>query len=296
VNLSINYVILFSFIDYNVSLFYILIMKPIKRLIPAVLEAGRKAREGQNNVSHTYKEDGSILTRFDTELNDFLCGVIADAYPDANIISEEVQSDFIPGRKWTFTIDPIDGTDSYSQGLPGWCVAVGLLDADLNPVGGVIYAPCWSSASGEETLIIAEVGEQPTLNGDPIQPDFDYDNDPEKSQLMISSSLHKSYSIRNYPGKIRYTGCAVLNIISIPLYSKITAALLTPLHIWDIAAAHAVLRFFGMTLIYSNGKTLSYQNLINREVTEDLIIAGTPESIQIIKNCTIPLKKEHNEG
>jgi len=289
-DLSTKYVNIVSFLDFYEILFYPKVVKNIiSTLIPAVLEAGRKAREGQSNVSHTYKEDGSVLTRFDTELNEFLCNHISEKFPEANIVSEEKSTTYIPGRDYTFTIDPIDGTDSYSQGLPGWCVAVGLLDADLLPIGGIIYAPRWSSSSSEETLVVAEVGKKPTLNGQQITLDMEYEEAPEQSQLMISSILHKSFSIRKFRGKIRYTGCAVLNLLSIPLYKNITTALLTPLHIWDIAAAHAVLRSLGLTLDYFSGRAVSYADLVNREVTEELIIAGSTKSISMIRNIVTPL-------
>ena len=47
-----------------------------------------------------------------------------------------------PGAKpYTFCLDPIDGTDAFSQSMAGWCTSLALLDETLTPVAGIIYAP-----------------------------------------------------------------------------------------------------------------------------------------------------------
>ncbi len=252
-------------------------------LLPTVLKAGEKAKSSQKGVSHSYKKDGSILTHIDTELNSLLCQTIREHFPDANIISEEEDSVFKPDRKYTFTVDPIDGTDSYSQGLPGWCIAIGLLNSQLTPVGGIIYAPRWSTPTSDETLVVIEPGQHPTINGESIFLDMSSELLPEQSQVMISSSLHKSVNIQHYPGKTKYAGCAVLNILAITMYQRVTCTLITPLHIWDIAAAHAVLNALGLILVYSNGDSISYKALTNRELTRELILAGSIDSVSTTK-------------
>ena len=259
-------------------------------LIPAVLEAGRKARDGQLNVSHTYKEDGSVLTRFDTELNAYLMDSIKQEYPDANIITEEMETDYRPGREYTFTIDPIDGTDSYSQGQPGWCVAVGLLDSTLKPVGGIVYAPRWGMSSAPETLVIAEQDSLVLVNGKPFTLDMSAQENPERTQSMINSRFHRDYGLPNYPGKIRYAGCAVLNALSVLLYPSVTAALISKVHIWDIAAAHGILQSAGLTMEYISGREINYESIVDRSPTEEYILAGSNQSIETIKSFMEPVQ------
>jgi len=256
----------------------------LNKLLPAVLAAGDKAKAGQKGIARTYKRDGSVLTHIDTELNAFLCKNIHENFPDANIISEEDTAVFRAGREYTFTVDPIDGTESYSQGQPGWCIAIGLLDKDLEPVGGIIYAPRWSTSSSCETLVVSEPGGLPTVNGEAISPDMNYASDPEKSQVMISSSLHKSIDMSKYPGKLKNSGCAVLNLLSIATYPNVICALATPLHIWDIAASHSVLKALGLDLEYYNNDSIQYEYLLDGELTHELILAGSSKSIQTTKN------------
>lgn len=263
----------------------------ISTLIPAVLDAGKKAKSSQKGVTHTFKQDGSVLTHIDTELNTFLCQKIKEFFPDANIISEEEDSEFVPGRSLTFTVDPIDGTDSYSQGQPGWCIAIGLLDVELNPIGGIVYAPRWSTPSSCETLIVAEPGECPTINGETMTIDMSSESLPNKSQLMISSSMHRNINIRHYPGKLKYSGCAVLNILAISMYQSVVCSLLTPLHIWDIAAAHAVLAALGLEMEYYEGEKISYRSLVNRELTPELLLAGSASSIAVTREYITPVSE-----
>jgi fructose-1,6-bisphosphatase/inositol monophosphatase family enzyme len=263
--------------------------KLIEPLIPAVLEAGKKALQGQPRLNRSFKADGSILTQFDTEVNRLLCDHIRRDYPEANIISEEADSRFDPDRPYTFTVDPIDGTDSFVQGYPGWCVAVGLLDGELKPRGAVIYAPLWAGPRGGETLAVLEPGEPLLLNGKPFSPGDAADFSPETSQTMISSTLHRFYGIKDYPGRTRYAGCAVLNLLSLILYPDVASALLTPLHIWDLAAAHAVLDILGYVIEDREGNPLTYQDLKGREKTKTLFLAGKREAVDYMKKTVIPL-------
>lgn len=40
----------------------------------------------------------------------------------------------------TWVVDPIDGTAPFLNGMPGWCICIGLMDAE-GPLLGAIYAP-----------------------------------------------------------------------------------------------------------------------------------------------------------
>lgn len=68
-----------------------------------------------------------------------------------------------PGTsKLTWVVDPIDGTAPYLNGLPGWCVSIGLMD-ERGPLLGVIYVPVL------EEMFRGGRGQGATLNGQPIR-------------------------------------------------------------------------------------------------------------------------------
>lgn len=86
---------------------------------------------------------------------------LADAFPDDGIVGEEHGT--VPGRSGrTWVIDPIDGTTSFVNGIPGWCVVLACVDETGASIG-VIRDPV-----ADETYIGAR-GRGATLNGRAIR-------------------------------------------------------------------------------------------------------------------------------
>lgn len=256
------------------------IKRNFEKLIQDVISAGNYAAQQQSIVTRNFKSDGSVLTRVDTELNSRLTDSIIKFFPGNRIISEENPSD--PGTitNWTFTLDPVDGTDSYSQGMPGWCVAVGILDEKMVPSGAIVYAPQWGNAGGN--LITLFPGESPMLNGHPLPvTSFHKTN---KFQIMASSNIHRHFNFQSFKGKIRNTGSGVLNILGIMLHSEVEGTVLTPCYIWDLTASHAILLSAGLEMEYLHGEKINYTFLAKREKAEDYIIAGSEKTTAIIRD------------
>ena len=65
-----------------------------------------------------------------------------------------------PGER-TWFIDPVDGTYNFLSGIPYWCSAVGLVDAD-GPVLGAVFYPA------QDQLWIGGRDRPTTLNGEPV--------------------------------------------------------------------------------------------------------------------------------
>jgi myo-inositol-1(or 4)-monophosphatase len=63
-------------------------------------------------------------------------------------------------RVWV--VDPIDGTREFIQGIPEWCISIGLLEGGV-PVAGGIFNP----ATGE--LVLGSLEDGVTLNGEPVR-------------------------------------------------------------------------------------------------------------------------------
>lgn len=85
------------------------------------------------------KADGTPVTRADTTVDARLRERLADVYPDHGILSEEGTT-LAPTTRWTWVIDPVDGTSNYTNRLPYWCISVALL-YEGQPVLGVVDAP-----------------------------------------------------------------------------------------------------------------------------------------------------------
>ena len=66
--------------------------------------------------------------------------LIEDQFPDHGIQGEEY-GDKSPSGRYSWSLDPIDGTRSYMCGLPSWVTLIALLE-DGEPVAGLIDNPC----------------------------------------------------------------------------------------------------------------------------------------------------------
>lgn len=256
----------------------------IMDMVPHIRTAGRLALELQRSGSlHTSrKADGSLVTQADTQVEDMLYDKLFALYPQANILTEETARAFDPQKPYTFALDPVDGTEVYSRGLAGWCVALGLLDHALQPIAGVIYAPCL------EMLIVADVGQKPTLNGSPLNPWDQALPLSARSNLLVTSRIHRLLDMSRFPGKIRSLGSAELHLSLHLLYPDVVGGIQMPLtHIWDVAAAHALCRAAGLRVEYYDGRQIDYSVMVDGGIAEDVILAGSKAALQALRE-TLP--------
>jgi fructose-1,6-bisphosphatase/inositol monophosphatase family enzyme len=248
----------------------------IAEALEHVETAGTMALDAQRKLAfhdRSYKADGSVLTQVDTQVEEYLFARVSRLYPGANILTEETARSFDPARPYTFTIDPIDGTDVFSQGMAGWCVCLGLLDGDLTPIAGIVFAPKL------DLLIFADVGRQATCNGEPIVLPDVVAPLSARSNIMISSTLHRQLDLTRCPGKLRNVGSAALHICYPVIYPGVVGAILhSAIHIWDVVAAHAITLSHGWDLEYLRGDKLDYATMVDGSCAADVILVG-PDAI-----------------
>ena len=101
---------------------------------------GRIARERFGQVEASWKADGSMLTRADLEIQAALERDLAAAFPEDAVLGEEGLRSGPPDAAYRWVLDPIDGTNNFGRGLPGFSVSVGVL-CDGRPVAGAVYDP-----------------------------------------------------------------------------------------------------------------------------------------------------------
>ena len=225
-------------------------------LVEEVKSCASFACSNQTKIHLSYKHDGSVLTETDLTVSERLTKFLRENAPDCNIVSEESPTEnYRDNAPFTFVIDPIDGTDSYSQGIDTWCVSVGILDSNLNPVGAVICAPRFGVAS-EGTLVTSFPGSPDVyVNGRKAVP-FTHHNPPK--QPALGSDTLKHMDISSYKGKLRSYGSSIIHLLCPVIFFNIDATLDPTCYSWDIASAHAVVLKMGMKLIYSDGEDVKY--------------------------------------
>lgn len=105
-------------------------------------EAGRVQleyfRSGNLNIQAKFNE-ADVVTAADKASEKLILEEIRRLYPTHSILSEESGADLNLGE-YRWVIDPLDGTTNFSNGLPNFCVSIGIQHKGETIVG-VVYAP-----------------------------------------------------------------------------------------------------------------------------------------------------------
>jgi myo-inositol-1(or 4)-monophosphatase len=105
------------------------------------LLGGRLALERFHRADASIKDDGTVVTDADVAIQDALGREIARLFPTDGLVGEEGPIGE-PRRqaRYAWILDPIDGTNNFARGMPGFSVSVGVL-RDRMPFAGAVYDP-----------------------------------------------------------------------------------------------------------------------------------------------------------
>jgi fructose-1,6-bisphosphatase/inositol monophosphatase family enzyme len=140
----------------------------------AGLLAAEMRRAGLSTTRKTSVSD--VVSEADHAAEELIVARLREARPDDGVVGEEGSSS--PGSR-TWYVDPVDGTYNFLSGLPLWCSAIALTDAD-----GVILGAVYQAATDE--LWLGGRDHPTTCNGVPVPPLVD----APLSQLSVASYLH----------------------------------------------------------------------------------------------------------
>lgn len=242
-----------------------------------IREAGAFAVANQKGISIKTKADGSPVTVVDITISDMIIDTITELLPSCNIISEESLTEFKKDAPYSFILDPIDGTDVFSQGLPSFAIALGILDSNRVPVGAMIYAPRFGVGENELFLRL-DPGLELLLNG--LRVKTEQKDDVE--QITMSSKGQRLIDFTDYNGKVRTFGSTIIHMIAPIVFKNISGCVNAPCYVWDFAASHAVLKSQGYDVKYWNLEPVEYTDelLIERKRLKGFILAGTEKGIE----------------
>lgn len=242
---------------------------------------GEYACEAQKAIGHTFKADGSVLTETDLAISRQLIELISKLFPEANIVSEEHVTAFREDAELTFVLDPIDGTDVYSQGMPSWAISLGILDASLRCVGAMIYAPRWGLSADEGLFFRLDPtpGAPLLLNGEPFVPPGNKD---EPHQVTMSSQVTSYVDLHAFQGKARCFGSNIIHMLALLIHNSIQGALTTSCFAWDLAGAQALLEHCNFVVCTAEGEPFLYTRafLEHRLATSGVIYSGTKKAVE----------------
>lgn len=168
-----------------------------------------------------YKGRANIVTDVDLQSEKCLKSLLQAEYPNYSILSEESQAiTGSSGYKWI--IDPLDGTNNYSFGIPFFCIVIALVKGK-DVLLGIIYDPL------RDEMFLAQKGKGAVLNSSPIHVttkktvrdsliglDLGYvDENGKKSLEFIAALWPRMYAYRIMGSAalgMAYTACGRLDL------------------------------------------------------------------------------------
>ena len=184
-------------------------------------------------VDFELKEGGDPVTEADRRIDD----VLRRRLPrdGEGWLSEETIDDTARlGCRRVWIVDPVDGTREFVEGLPEWCISIGLAE-DGRAVAGGIYNP----AAGNLVLGSRETGV--TLNGEPAR--VSGRGELEGALVMASRSEMRRGEWERFRGRgfrIEASGSVAYKLAQVAAGLADATWTLVPKHEWDVAAGAAL--------------------------------------------------------
>jgi myo-inositol-1(or 4)-monophosphatase len=206
----------------------------------------------------TRKGQGNLVTEVDILSEKAIIDLLKKEYPDFGVLSEESHSSTsITGYTWI--VDPLDGTNNYTFGIPFFCVNIALVQNE-NILLGVTYDP----VRGE--LFQAEKEKGACLNGSKIHVstisslqesliglDLGYSQDRGRQMLDTVNRLWGQVHC------VRLMGSSSLGL-AYAACGRISLYFHRYLFPWDIASGLLLVREAGGEVVDWEGEPAGYRN------------------------------------
>ena len=249
----------------------------IKKLLE---EAGDIAIAKQETLSVSQKKDQSLVSEVDYEIELFLKERILKKFEKDLCIGEEFgfENMLTESQKRIWAIDPIDGTNPYTKGLPTWGICVGLM-CEKTPLAGGFYMP------KTKEIFIGEKGKGATRNSKKLP--FLKEMQIEKQTMIFVPSSQKKFFNFNFIGKSAAYGSASTHIAYTAAGCAIAALVDRP-QIWDILAPLAILEEVGGGGFLPDGNPIDLISMADGKKIEGPVFFGKRENIEkVLPNIEI---------
>ncbi|WP_028549528.1 inositol monophosphatase family protein [Paenibacillus sp. UNC451MF] len=238
-------------------------------------EAGRMIHSKMNSDFSTEQKSSvfDVVTEIDRASEQLIRQRLMESYPEHGFLGEEESfahagelADRLEQAKtepFIWIVDPIDGTNNYVQGIPGFTVSIALASyGEL--IVGVIYDPC------RDEIFWAEKGKGAFMNGNPIA----VSDAVELAQTVVGTGFPSKAANRQAVmtslqeiapqcRSIRSLGSAALHLAYVGA-GKLGAFWEYGLNAWDIAAGVLIIEEAGgrVTDTLGNPYNLSVQHVV----------------------------------
>jgi len=252
----------------------------IEVAIAAAKEAGQiiLANFGaERQIRH--KSKGNLVTDVDLLSEKFILELLQNEYPEFSMLSEESNSS-ATFADYSWIVDPLDGTNNYTFGIPFFCVNIALVKGE-DILLGITYDPV------RDELFHARKGHGAYLNDSPVQVakgnsfeeslvglDLGYSHERGMEMLQIVNRLWGQVHCLRIVGSsslgLAYVACGRIN-----LYFH---RYLFP---WDIASGILLVREAGGDVIDWQGEPASFRTVeliaSNNQLAQEFLVRFAEE-------------------
>jgi myo-inositol-1(or 4)-monophosphatase len=235
------------------------------------------AQKNFGKVSHITKkhDNNQVLTATDIEIGRAIIETIQNNFSDHNIIDEEAGV-IDKQSRYTWVVDPIDGTSNFVVGLPTYGIMMGLLEEETPIVGGIILPEfgeiyfgqkgdgAWCNGTQIEVSKVDQLSQVLVTYGIDGYPD-----DPERTQKETKILGNIIVNIRN----LRTTNSAY--DMAHTCSGSYGAYLNQTTKIWDNVALQPIIEEAGGIMTDFFGETLNYSNPLKRTEENYTICAAS---------------------
>ncbi|HRP71671.1 MAG TPA: inositol monophosphatase family protein [Luteimonas sp.] len=226
-------------------------------LAPAVNIMVKAARAGGNVLlRHMHRLDAlnvvekdrlDYASEVDGQAEEAIVKELRRANPDYAILGEEggARKGNRGGSRYTWVIDPLDGTSNYLHGIPHWCVSIALCEGP-EPVHGVVFDPLRNElfiasrgAGAQLNDKRIRVAERKDLSGAMLVTGF-----PPRERKRIGAHLDCVKVLLQDAEDVRRTGSAALDLAWVAA-GRCDAYFEAGVQPWDIAAGVLLVREAG---------------------------------------------------
>ena len=235
------------------------------------------------DFNYKLKEDLSPLTAADKNANDIINKFLETT--NIPVISEEnVQVDYEIRKKWKkcWIVDPLDGTKEFIKRNGEFTVNIALID-NGKPILGVIYIPIekklyYADVEKGETYIIdinkENISDQSFFEKSVLIKEKEKDKGEKTKIRIVGSRSHMNDKTLNFIDNLKVDNIEVEIVskgssLKFCLIAEGKADIyprFAPTMEWDTAAAHAICKASGFSIIGEDTKeelTYNKQNLLN---------------------------------
>ncbi|MFH1876886.1 MAG: inositol monophosphatase family protein, partial [Candidatus Omnitrophota bacterium] len=267
----------------------------------------RKAREGK--VAFALKDDKSLITKYDTEIEEMIVKTIFSAFPHHDIVAEEntleklgfkrnLNSDFV------WLIDPIDGTRGFSlQDSLGrndeFGTAIALLYKS-KPLLSVFYAPLHDNGvlfyaseledgafmqtpRGIERINVNNVSD---VSGQPaIIIDKSYRNPAWAPSVYLSQSVYQRLQKKFKSESLRPS--STFTMTQVAAGNTVLFIYPVPIKVWDLIPGAYIVAKAGGKVVNAEGKELfpiELDRMSGEPRLRDLIVIGSYPAVDFAIN------------